>query len=162
MSTDRTQFWIALGAVGAFLAGIVALLAFLRPLDPRDGNDGTSTTTHSDTTTSTASSTTVSTRPPVTITTTTPPGCPSGPRVNLGLWEYQGNRPPLPPPAGPCEAIVAHGDLDNSGTCTMRTFRQGEALAGLGNGTFRLVKVVGSPTQIDAAAAEIRRSACGY
>ncbi len=71
-----------------------------------------------------------------TTTTTPPPGCTTGLRMNLGLWEFQGNRPPFPAPAGPCEAIIAHGDLDDTGTCSVQVFAQGQAISGLGSGTF--------------------------
>lgn len=82
-------------------------------------------------------------------------------RENLGVWQYQGTRPPFPPPAGPNQVIVAHGDIDNSGTCHVRVFREGEPIGGLGEGTFRLIRVTGTPDAIAVAVPDIQRGACG-
>lgn len=150
------RVWL-IGTLGAAI--ILVAGGWLARDSNSNGNGPTTRSSSSSSSAVTSTSTTVST------TTTTrpnpPPGCPTGPRVNLGLWEYMGNRPPFPPAAGQCEAIVAHGDIDDSGTCRVRVFRQGEAIGGLGSGTFRLVKVSGTNEQIDSAAADIRRTACG-
>lgn len=107
----------------------------------------------------------LSTQPtqPGTTRPSTPASASAGPatRESLGLWAYQGSRPPFPPPAGPNQVIVAHGDVDNSGTCSVRVFRQGEPVGGLGEGTFRLLRVTGSPEAIDAAVEDIQKGACG-
>ena len=74
--------------------------------------------------------------------------CSSFNREDLGLWVYNGNRPPFPPPPGECQVIVAHGDINDSGTCHIRVFHTGEPIGNLGNGTFRLVRITGSSEQI--------------
>jgi hypothetical protein len=79
-------------------------------------------------------------------TATTPPSS----RVLLGLWEWQGNRPPMPTPAGPGQVIFANGDIDNSGACHVKEFGSGQLVQGLGEGRFQLWLITGTPEQIAA------------
>lgn len=65
----------------------------------------------------------------------------------------------MPASAGQCQVIVAHGDVNNSSTCHLKVFRQGETVAGLGNGTYRLVRITGSPADIEAQIGRIQTSA---
>src|SRR5436190_23894856 len=67
------------------------------------------------------------------LKTSTPPdggvstgSCSSFSREDLGLWEYQRNRPAFPPAPGDCQVIVAHGDINDSGTCHIKVFHTGE------------------------------------
>ncbi|HMQ32809.1 MAG TPA: hypothetical protein PKD53_18915 [Chloroflexaceae bacterium] len=80
----------------------------------------------------------------------------------LGVWEYQQVRPPMPAPAGVHQAIVAHGDIDNSGTCHLRVFYTGEAVQGLGEGTFKLILLTGSREQIESSIQQIQRGAAEH
>jgi hypothetical protein len=78
---------------------------------------------------------------------------------NLGLWEWGKSRPPMPEPAGIDQVIFAHGDIDNSGTCHVKEFGRGMQVDGLGDGTFRLVRITCAPEQIAAAELEIQQIA---
>ena len=78
---------------------------------------------------------------------------------NLGLWEWDKPRSLMPEPAGVGQVIFAHGDIDNSGTCHVTEFGPGIPVQGLGNGTFRLVRISGTPEQIKAAESEIQQIA---
>ena len=71
-------------------------------------------------------------------------------QVKLGLWEWHGNRPPMPSPAGACQVIFANGDIDNSGTCLVKEFGAGISVEGLGEGRFELWLLTGMPEQIVA------------
>jgi uncharacterized protein YraI len=82
--------------------------------------------------------------------------------VVIGLWEYGKDRPPMPGPAGAGQVIVANGDIDNSGTCHVEVFGPGETVQGLGEGTFKLVRVSGTPEQVQDAVAEIQRGAAAH
>ncbi len=77
-------------------------------------------------------------------------------RLELGFWVWNGNRPPMPPPAQPGSVIVAHGDLTDSGACQVKVFAAGVQPGGLGSGTFRLVLVTGSEPAIEAMVYEIQ------
>lgn len=77
-------------------------------------------------------------------------------RLDLGLWVWNGNRPPMPPPAQPGSVIVAHGDLTDSGACQVKVFPAGVQPGGLGSGTFRLILVTGSQPAIEAMVYEIQ------
>jgi len=90
------------------------------------------------------------------------PGTSSAHQQLLGLWEYQQQRPPMPPPAGANQAILAHGDIDNSGTCHIKVFNSGEVIQGLGEGTFKLILLTGSPEQIDYTFLQIQRGAADH
>ena len=69
---------------------------------------------------------------------------------NLGLWKYGAlDNPPYPAPAADGQIIVAHGDITGTGTCNIRTFGPHAPITGLGNGTFRLVRVTGNGETID-------------
>jgi len=85
-----------------------------------------------------------------------PTQIPSAIIENLGLWEWGKSRPPMPEPAGLSQVIFAHGDIDNSGTCHVKEFGTGVPVEGLGNGTFRLVRITGTQSQIMAAEFEIQ------
>jgi hypothetical protein len=78
---------------------------------------------------------------------------------DLGLWEWGTSRPPMPEPAGVNQVIFAHGDIDNSGRCHVTEFGTGITVQGLGEGTFRLVRITGTPEQIRAAELEIQQIA---
>jgi len=69
-------------------------------------------------------------------------------QVLLGLWEWKGNRPPMPAPAGNGQVIFANGDIDNSGTCHVKEFGEGVLVEGLGEGRFQLWLLTGTPEQI--------------
>lgn len=78
---------------------------------------------------------------------------------DLGLWEWGNSRPPMPEPAGINQVIFAHGDIDNSGTCHVKEFGIGVPIEGLGDGTFRLVRITCAPEQITAKELEIQQTA---
>ena len=80
----------------------------------------------------------------------------------LGVWEYEGHRPPFPAPANSEQVIVAHGDIDDSGTCHIKEFGPGEPIRGLGNGTFKLVRITGTREQIKVAEAQIQKGAAEH
>lgn len=83
-----------------------------------------------------------------------PSTSPSAVRVDfLGLWEYRGSRPPMPKPPDQGQVILANGDIDNSGTCHIKVFGPGEPVQGLGEGTFELRLITGTPEQIEALVA---------
>lgn len=63
--------------------------------------------------------------------------------VDEGLNQYDGAQLVLPPPAGPDELYVAHGDVLGDGTCHVMVFGPGQALTGLSQATWRLVLVQG-------------------
>lgn len=87
----------------------------------------------------------------------------SGARQELiGLWEYQKARAPMPEPAGSNQAIVASGDIDNSGTCHVKVFRSGELVQGLGDGTFQLWRVSGTAEQIEVTITRIQNGAAAH
>jgi hypothetical protein len=65
----------------------------------------------------------------------------------------------MPEPASPGQVILAHGDIDNSGTCHIKVLGSGEKVQGLGNGTFRLVRIIGTPDQIEVKVKEIQEIA---
>jgi hypothetical protein len=69
-------------------------------------------------------------------------------QVLLGLWEWRGNRPQMPPPADVGQVIFANGDIDNSGTCHVKEFGPGIPIQGLGEGRFELWLITGTPEQI--------------
>ena len=78
---------------------------------------------------------------------------------DLGLWTAQ-SRPPFPPPPGECQSAVPHGDIDDTGSCHVKVFRKGQAVHSLGiAGTFRLVRVTGTPEQISHEIAHRQQSA---
>lgn len=67
----------------------------------------------------------------------------------LGVWENRGKRPPMPSPAGIRQVIFANGDIDNSGHCHVKEFGRGKEVQGLGEGTFQLWLITGSPEYIE-------------
>ncbi len=94
--------------------------------------------------------------------TRSPTQSPIGSDVLLGTWEYQKPRPPMPNPAGQGQVIVAHGDIDNSGTCHLKVFGTGESVQGLGDGTFQLWLVSGTPEYIQTAIANHQSGAAAH
>ena len=97
---------------------------------------------------------------PVVVATSQPSSSSSIAQVeNLGLWEWGRTRPPMPEPAMPGQVVFAHGDIDNSGSCHVTEFGPGQSVQGLGSGTFRLLRITGTPEQIKAAEAESQQGA---
>ena len=89
--------------------------------------------------------------PPTSIpapTNTVPVTAPPSSRILLGLWEWQGNRPPMPTPANYGQVIFANGDIDNSGTCHVKEFGPGVSIGELGMGRFQLWLITGTSEQI--------------
>ncbi len=61
----------------------------------------------------------------------------------LGTWVWNGNRPAYPATPGNGEYVIAHGDINSSGTCHYIVFEAGEAITGLGEGTFNMYRISG-------------------
>ncbi len=75
--------------------------------------------------------------------------CSSPQREDLGL-SNQGKWPPFPSAPGPCQVILAHGDLHNAGGCQVTVFREGEPVQGLSvQGIFRIVRYTGPADYIN-------------
>ena len=91
-----------------------------------------------------------------------PASAPTASDVSLGVWEYKKSRPLMPSPASPGQAIMAHGDIDASGTCHFKVFGPGEIVQGLGEGTFKLWLISGSPEYIQAAIDNHQRGAAAH
>jgi hypothetical protein len=80
----------------------------------------------------------------------------------IGLWEYRGNRAPMPSPPEEGQVIMANGDITNSGTCNIRIFQPGEFVEGLGEGTFQLWRITGTTSQIEQIVQEIQLGAAAH
>lgn len=80
----------------------------------------------------------------------------------LGEWLFQQPRSPMPPPAGSGQIILAHGDIDNSGTCHVKEFGPGEQVAGLGLGSFKLWLITGDTEYIREVTDQIQRGAASH
>lgn len=68
----------------------------------------------------------------------------------VGTWTYQGNRPAFPPPASPCQVLMAHGDITNGNVCHYRIFEPGQQAGNLGSGSFVILRFTGPRDQIEA------------
>jgi len=79
----------------------------------------------------------------------------------LGRWIYGEARSPMPPPAGDHQLILAHGDIDNSGTCHIKRFGSGERVMDLGDGSFELWRFTGSDQILEASVKDHQRGAAG-
>lgn len=78
-------------------------------------------------------------------------------REDLGLCQF--SIPcSMPNSPGDNQVIVAHGDITSSGTCNIKIFISGQSLQGLGNSTFRLIRITGTPDQINAMVQDIKKS----
>ncbi len=70
-----------------------------------------------------------------------------------------GLSPPQPEAPDPNQVIVAHGDIDSSGSCHIKVFEAGENVVNLGRGTYRLVRLTGNADQINQAITSIQAGA---
>lgn len=80
----------------------------------------------------------------------------------LGEWLYQQPRASMPAPAGPGQAVFAHGDIDNTGTCHVKEFGPSEIVQGLGEGTFKLWLITGTPEQIRSVETQLQSGAAAH
>jgi len=107
--------------------------------------------------TSTSTPTPTSTLTPTSTSTFTP--VLTATIEELGIWVFNGNRPPMPVAASTGQIILAYGDINDSGTCHIKEFGVGVAVEGLGSGTFKLVRIIGSPQEIQDAVDHIQNDA---
>jgi|GEM_PF-4859738 len=75
--------------------------------------------------------------------------------TEIAFAEYNKPRPSMPAPAGPCERIVAHRDITNTGLCNIKVFGPGEEVTGLGDGTYKLKRISGTTQQIEKMISDI-------
>lgn len=76
---------------------------------------------------------------------------------DLGVCQYR-QTCTMPSPAENGQIVMAHGDINDTGTCHYRIFTTGQTVTGLGHGTYRLLRITGTPQEIDAA---VQRAADG-
>lgn len=155
-SNNSTNAWIVgcLGAAGVIVAAIIALgtpfaqrfadIYFPPPTFISNSNLPTEIVNEYQTPNSSSIS------PTVTQQVVQPSNVSESSQVLLGLWEWRGDRPPMPSPAGLGQVIFANGDIDNSGTCHVKEFGPGVPVEGLGEGRFELWLITGTPEQIAA------------
>ena len=95
--------------------------------------------------------------PPPTVTPTLVPPVPPTPtplpvffgRLRIFVAVRGEPPPPMPAPAPEGKMYVANGDVDGSRTCHLRVFPPGTPVEGLGEGSYELWLLSGTPQEIE-------------